>query len=169
MVIECRQAFSRISEVMRIILIILWILISSTTCFEATWKSVDSRETPAWYDKAKVGVLVHFGIHLATIGSEWCWMALQQGMPDLVEFMELTRPPNFTYRDFVSEFKAEFFDAQEWGDLSKEASAKYVILTVKHHGGITLYPCSYSFNWNSIDDGASWVNLQIPLNGQTPQ
>jgi len=51
-------------------------------------------------------------------------------------------------------FKAEEFKPDQWADIFKDAGAKYVILTSKHHEGYTLWPSKESWNWNSVDIGA---------------
>ena len=30
--------------------------------YEPNWKSIDARPLPAWYDQAKVGIFIHFGV-----------------------------------------------------------------------------------------------------------
>lgn len=120
---------------------------------EANWKSLDSRSSPDWYDDAKFGIMIHFGVYSATIGSEWFWMDWRRGMPELVAYVNTNKHPGFTYQDYANEFKAELFDANEWVNIFEEAGARYVVITAKHHDGFTLYPSSFSPNWNSIDIG----------------
>jgi len=31
--------------------------------YEATWTSVDSRPTPAWWSDAKFGIFIHWGVY----------------------------------------------------------------------------------------------------------
>jgi hypothetical protein len=38
------------------------------------WTSLDSRPLPSWYDEAKFGIFVHWGIFsVPAYGSEWFW------------------------------------------------------------------------------------------------
>lgn len=67
--------------------------------------------------------------------------------------MEKHYKPSFSYLDFASEFTAELFNATEWAKLIKQAGAKYVVLTSKHHDGFALWPSTYSGFWNSFDMG----------------
>ncbi|CAG0915163.1 unnamed protein product [Notodromas monacha] len=40
--------------------------------YEPTWESLDSRPIPDWYDKGKIGVMVHWGVYsVPGVGSEW--------------------------------------------------------------------------------------------------
>ena len=48
-------------------------------------------------------------------------------------------PSDFTYADFGSEFKAEFFDPNQWASIINQSGAKYVVLTSKHHEGCKSY------------------------------
>lgn len=125
----------------------------SVNSFEASWDSLDSRALPSWYDEAKIGIMIHFGVYSATVGSEWFWKDWERGMPELVEHVQLTKPPDVTYQDYANEFKAALFDADEWVELFEAAGAKFFVITAKHHDGFTLYPSSYSTNWNSVDVG----------------
>ena len=43
--------------------------------------------------------------------------------------------PDYTYGDFGNEFKAEFFDPNQWAQIINNSGAKYVVLTAKHHEG----------------------------------
>jgi Alpha-L-fucosidase len=39
-----------------------------------TWESLDSRPLPGWYDEAKVGIFLHWGVYsVPSFGSEWFW------------------------------------------------------------------------------------------------
>jgi alpha-L-fucosidase len=39
------------------------------------WKSLDSRPLPTWYDNAKIGIFIHWGVYsVPSFGSEWFWV-----------------------------------------------------------------------------------------------
>ncbi|XP_068195257.1 plasma alpha-L-fucosidase-like [Antennarius striatus] len=123
--------------------------------YEPNWESIDSRPLPDWYDQAKFGIFIHWGVFsVPSFGSEWFWYKwkLEKYEP-YVEFMQKNYPPNFTYQDFAPHFTAEFFDAKQWTDLFVSSGAKYIVLTTKHHEGFTLWGSKYSWNWNAVDVG----------------
>ncbi|XP_005102743.1 alpha-L-fucosidase-like [Aplysia californica] len=123
--------------------------------YEPNWKSIDSRPLPGWYDDAKLGIFIHWGVFsVPSFSSEWFWYNWKViKAPPLVEFMEKNYPPDFTYADFGKEFTAEFFDANQWADMFEKAGAKYVVFVSKHCEGFTNWPSKYSFSWNSMAVG----------------
>lgn len=45
--------------------------------YEPNWKSIDSRPLPDWYDQAKFGIFIHWGVFsVPSFGSEWFWWVL---------------------------------------------------------------------------------------------
>ncbi|XP_010849768.1 PREDICTED: plasma alpha-L-fucosidase [Bison bison bison] len=123
--------------------------------FDPTWESLDARQLPAWFDKAKFGIFIHWGVFsVPSFGSEWFWWYWQkEKIPAYVDFMKNNYPPDFTYEDFGPLFTAKFFDANQWADILQASGAKYVVLTSKHHEGFTLWGSEYSWNWNAVDVG----------------
>ncbi|KAF5278086.1 hypothetical protein FQR65_LT03602 [Abscondita terminalis] len=120
--------------------------------FEPNWASLDKRVIPQWYDDAKIGIFLHWGVYsVPGFGSEWFWKQWKSGDKDCVKFMKQNYPPNFTYQDFAKDFTAEFFDPAAWAKLFQKSGARYVVLTSKHHEGYTMWPSQYSFNWNAQD------------------
>ncbi|XP_025781396.1 tissue alpha-L-fucosidase [Puma concolor] len=119
------------------------------------WQSLDSRPLPEWFDKAKFGVFVHWGVFsVPAWGSEWFWWHWKgEGLPQYEQFMSDNYPPGFSYADFGPQFTARFFNPDSWADLFQAAGAKYVVLTTKHHEGFTNWPSPVSWNWNSKDVG----------------
>ncbi|XP_053431088.1 tissue alpha-L-fucosidase [Nycticebus coucang] len=119
------------------------------------WPSLDSRPLPAWYDEAKFGVFVHWGMFsVPAWGSEWFWWHWKgEGLAQYQRFMNENYPPGFSYADFGPQFTARFFRPEEWASLFQAAGAKYVVLTTKHHEGFTNWPSPVSWNWNSKDVG----------------
>uniref|UniRef100_A0A2K5DRE8 Alpha-L-fucosidase n=1 Tax=Aotus nancymaae TaxID=37293 RepID=A0A2K5DRE8_AOTNA len=119
------------------------------------WPSLDSRPLPAWFDEAKFGVFVHWGVFsVPAWGSEWFWWNWRGvGRPEYQRFMRDNYPPGFSYADFGPQFTSRFFHPEEWADLFQAAGAKYVVLTTKHHEGFTNWPSPVSWNWNSKDVG----------------
>lgn len=123
--------------------------------FEPNWPSLDARPLPAWYDRAKVGIFIHWGVYaVPTIGTEWFWTNWRTtGVPSYVDFMQHNYPPQFTYQQFAPQFTGELFNATEWAALFRDAGAQYVVLTSKHHDGFAMWPSQYSFSWNAGDIG----------------
>lgn len=51
---------------------------SDANKYEATWESLDSRPSPSWYDDAKVGIFLHWGVYaVPSFGTEWFWQNWQ--------------------------------------------------------------------------------------------
>nr|CAD7264897.1 unnamed protein product [Timema shepardi] len=122
--------------------------------YNATWESLDSRPLPPWYDEAKIGIFLHWGVFsIPGFGSEWFWQRWKGNYSEYVEFMDKNYPPGYTYQDFARDFTAEFYNPDDWAELFQSSGAKYVVLTSKHHEGYTLWPSSVSFSWNSVDVG----------------
>ncbi|KAM7452402.1 Tissue alpha-L-fucosidase [Porites harrisoni] len=122
--------------------------------YQPTWESLDSRPLPLWYDEAKFGIFMHWGVYsVPSFGTEWFWYYWKTGNPAFVEFMKKNYPPNFQYTDFAPMFRAEFFDPDVWAQLLAMSGARYVVLTSKHHEGWTNWRSNVSWNWNSVDNG----------------
>ncbi|KAF5277102.1 hypothetical protein FQA39_LY06340 [Lamprigera yunnana] len=122
--------------------------------YEPTWESIDSRPLPSWYDEAKIGIQLHWGVYsVPGFSNEWFWIHWKDQHWHLVDYMQKNYKPGFSYQEFANEFTAEFYDPADWVKLFKEAGAKYVVLTSKHHEGYTMWPSAYSFSWNVGDVG----------------
>ncbi|XP_065842443.1 alpha-L-fucosidase-like isoform X1 [Oscarella lobularis] len=135
--------------------------------FENNWRSLAFRPIPTWFDDAKFGIFIHWGIFsVPSFKTEWYWRRLMEGEPDFVNFhnknfgcsgvqpdkFPCTGPP-FKYGDFAPMFKAEMYDPDAWAAMFKRAGAKYVVLTSKHHEGWCNFPSPQHWNWNSMDVG----------------
>ncbi|XP_014230544.1 alpha-L-fucosidase [Trichogramma pretiosum] len=122
--------------------------------YEPNWNSLDSRPLPSWFDDAKFGIFIHWGVFsVPSFGSEWFWINWKSFVPKYVQFMHKHFEPGFTYQEFAKDFTAEFYNASQWAEIFEASGAKYIVLTSKHHEGYTLWPSKYSFSWNSMDVG----------------
>jgi len=156
---------------MKKVLVLLFCLFSFQihAQFKADWASLDQRQTPAWFEDAKFGIFVHWGIYSVPawatnsnadgFGSgyaEWYWQRLHAPNlkihPEFVAFHEKNYG-KISYQDFARDFKAELFRPDDWADIFEKAGAKYVVLTSKHHEGFTMWPSQESWNWNAVDIG----------------
>ncbi|XP_076812747.1 alpha-L-fucosidase-like [Clavelina lepadiformis] len=132
------------------------------TCFanyQPNWESLDKRPLPEWYDDAKIGIFIHWGVFsVPSYGyrnaGEWFWYRWKiTASPAEAIFMDANYRPDFQYADFAPQFTAEFYNSNAWADLFKASGAGYVVLTSKHHEGYTNWPSVNSWNWNSMDVG----------------
>ena len=135
--------------------------------YEATWQSLDTRPIPAWFEDAKFGIFIHWGLYSVPAWApntgepyadyaEWYWYRLTLDEKDGAPFRQHHRDTygdKFQYQDFVPGFTAEMFDPAQWADIIKASGARYVVLTSKHHEGFALWPSAQSVNWNSVDVG----------------
>jgi len=127
--------------------------------YEATWESLDKRPVPTWFEDAKFGIFIHWGLYsvpgYTAKGqyAEWYAQQINDVNHPARKFHNRVYGENFKYSDFVGMFKAELFDADEWIDLFGKAGAKYMNLVTKHHDGFCMYKTDYAWNWNSYDVG----------------
>ena len=151
-----------------------WSAFAEEPVYEATWESLDSRETPVWFQDAKFGIFIHWGLYSVPSWSpkgtyaEWYWHA-KDGAPRKHEaavarsaavndFHERVYGNDFAYRDFRPFFTCELFDPKQWAQVFKRSGARYVVLTSKHHDGYCLWPSaeaseSFGTPWNSVESG----------------
>lgn len=94
--------------------------------YEPTWESLDTRPLPAWYDQAKVGIFIHWGVYsVPSFGSEWFWTNWRnEKVPTYIDYMNKNFKPGFTYQEFARDFTAEHFDPNGWAQLFEQSGAK---------------------------------------------
>lgn len=115
----------------------------------------DTRPLPAWFDEAKFGVMLHWGVYSVpsyggTGASEWFWKHWKDyHQKDLIHFMTSNYKPGFSYADFARDFTAEFYNPDKWVDIIKDSGAKYVLERCKrilsHESFISLRRSDCSF------------------------
>ena len=132
--------------------------------YQPNWESLGRHEAPAWFNDAKLGVFIHWGVYSVpgwapTQGqygeltreqffrvnpyAEWYMNSMRiPGSPTSEHHRETYGP--LEYAGFLPIFneKVEKWTPEEWGELFAAAGARYVVLTTKHHDGFTLWPSS---------------------------
>jgi alpha-L-fucosidase len=160
---------NRIVSRLFLLMLSLTYFIQGQKMYKPTWESLDSRPTPAWFEDAKLGIFIHWGLYSVPswgptegVGiyekyAEWYWRSLadstRESHPLFKAFHERTYGEKFNYQDFVRYFTCELFEPEEWARILAGSGAKYIVLTSKHHEGFALWPSSYSWNWNAMDAG----------------
>ncbi|GAC1663422.1 MAG: alpha-L-fucosidase [Candidatus Acidiferrum sp.] len=115
--------------------------------FRPDWESLSHYQTPDWFQDAKFGIFIHWGVYsVPAFGNEW--YPRNMYMKDSKEYQHhiATYGPQskFGYKDFIPMFKAEHFDAKEWAQLFKDSGAKYVVPVFEHHDGFAMYDSGLS-------------------------
>ena len=102
-----------------------------------------------WFDHAKLGVFIHYGIY-AVNGVSESWSFYNKYLP---------------YEQYMSQcsgFTAKNFDPKAWLDLIKESGARYTVLTTKHHDGVALWDTKYS-DLNTVKSTAAKRDIVTPF------
>lgn len=84
-----------------------------------------------WFTDAKLGIFIHWGIYSTGRGSE-SW-----------EFHN-RRISHEKYMQQVNEFTAEKYNPAEWVSLINQTGARYVVITSKHHDGVSLWDTKFN-------------------------
>ncbi len=131
--------------------------------FQPTWESIRTHKLPAWYDDAKFGIFVHWGLYSVPAWAtpsgelhkvdwsvwfknnayaEWYLNTLRiEGSPTQEHHWK-TYGKDFDYLDFIPMFNQAIakWDPDAMAALFADVGAQYVVLTSKHHDGFTLWP-----------------------------
>jgi len=123
--------------------------------FRADWESLKTYQVPQWYQDAKFGIFIHWGVYsVPAFGSEWYPRLMYiPGSPEYKHHLETySTQDKFGYKDFIPKFKAENYDPAAWAKLFKESGAKYVVPVFEHHDGFQMYDSALS-DWTAVKMG----------------
>jgi len=135
------------------IFIILATSISAQVPYKPTWESLDTHKMPSWYEDAKIGMSMHWGVYSVPgwaprekgiSYAEWYGYRMHEKGNPTVDYHKENYGENFTYDDFIPKWKAEEYDPSEWAKFAKKMGAKYYFITSKHHDGFCLWPSKYT-------------------------
>jgi len=138
----------------------------------APWQEL-SRDVPAWFRDAKLGIFIHWGAYsvpawaettgeLGTIDdatwfrhnpyAEWYFNTIRfEDSPARAHHRETYG--DAPYDDFLDSWRAEAFDPASWLALFARAGARYVVPTTKHHDGIALWDAPGTATRNTVHRG----------------
>jgi alpha-L-fucosidase len=95
-----------------------------------------------WFQDAKFGVFLHWGLYSELGGS---------GSPGLAEWiMQENKIPADKYERLAQFFNPTQFDADAWVRSFKDAGARYIVITSKHHDGFAMFHSKVS-RYNVVD------------------
>jgi alpha-L-fucosidase len=123
--------------------------------FKANWDSLATYKIPTWYQDAKFGIFIHWGVYsVPAHNGEWYPRKMYQQADEEYKYHQKKYGPltEFGYKDFISEFKAEKFDADQWLSIIKDSGAKYIVPVAEHHDGFSMYDNSYT-RWDATEMG----------------
>lgn len=131
--------------------------------YEPALESLSQHPLPQWHADAKLGIFIHWGLY-----SVPGWAPLMHPTHDFtsqdyirnnpyaewyLNTMRLDGSPtqayhrehygtNYDYYNFAAVFNKDIqkWNPDTWAKVFRDAGAKYVVLTTKHHDGFTLWP-----------------------------
>ncbi len=130
---------------------------------EPNWESLRTHRVPDWYQNAKLGIFIHWGLYsvpawatptgeLGKVPPEQ-WFVHNPYAEWYLNTLRITNSP--TYRHHVETYGKDFdyyqfapmfnratakWDPDSWAKLFHKVGARYVVLTTKHHDGFRLWP-----------------------------
>ena len=135
--------------------------------YEGTWESLRTHRVPVWYDDAKLGVFIHWGLYsvpgwaprvpdiqqlLVKDGpkrmlrenpyAEWYLNSMQIPGGPTQRHHARVYGTDYPYDNFVKTFDDATAGANldAIAELCRASGARYVVLTTKHHDGFALWP-----------------------------
>jgi alpha-L-fucosidase len=131
--------------------------------FTPDWGSLKTHAIPAWYQDAKLGIFIHWGLYSVPAWAppsgelgkvdrakwfyqnpyaEWYLNSIRLKESATWKHHVETYGADFDYYQFGQKFEQQnrAWKADAWASLFQQVGARYVVLTTKHHDGYTLWP-----------------------------
>lgn len=97
-----------------------------------------SQNRTAWFEEARFGMFIHWGLYSA---AEGMWKG--ENLRYLNNYAEWIRYRNRISKDeygaLAQRFVWEKINPEEWVIQAKKAGMKYIIMTAKHHDGVAIW------------------------------
>ena len=123
--------------------------------FRADWAALRGHRDPAWFDDAKFGIFIHWGVYaVPAYANEWYPRNMYaDGTPEHAHQVATYGPlSRHGYKDFIAQFRAEHWHPQAWAALFKQAGARYVVGVAEHSDGFAMYDSKLS-RWTAVQMG----------------
>lgn len=158
--------------------------------YRPTIKSLAGHPLPSWFDDAKFGIFIHWGLYsipaFAPLNAhpdpmapdmmrsnryaEWYENTLKFDDSNTASFHR-THYGDAPYSDFAKPFEAAAaaLPVADWADAFRDSGARYVTLVTKHHDGYLLWPSRhpnpFRSGWQSPTDVVSKVASAVRAAG----
>jgi alpha-L-fucosidase len=101
-------------------------------------EEIDARM--AWWDEAKYGMFIHFGLY-SQLGGVWEGDTIKRYAEWIQANADIAAQE---YALLTATFNPKDFDADFIARTAKEAGMKYIVITTKHHEGFCLWDSEYT-------------------------
>lgn len=101
-----------------------------TNTFGQYTPSSENLENRAWFEKAKLGIFIHWGVYSVLGNGEWVMNNQNIGIDE--------------YNLLPAFFNPIDFDAKSWASLFKKSGAQYITFTSRHHDGFSMWDSKVS-------------------------
>ena len=103
-----------------------------------------------WFDDAKLGIFIHWGIYAVNgLSESWSF------------FNNYTSQENYLKQ--LDGFTAKNYNPQEWVKLIEDSGAKYTVITSKHHDGIALWDTKGDKGISVVKNAAAKKDVLTPF------
>lgn len=92
---------------------------------QTTTKSTNSQSRIEWFNHARFGMFIHWGLYAITAYDMW--------------YYSQEEIPQERYESLFRKFNPVDYHPQEWARIARQAGMKYAVLTAKHHDGFCLW------------------------------
>lgn len=110
----------------------LFLCLFTPLCFsqEKYIPSKDNIQAREWFQDAKFGLFIHWGVYSVLGDGEW---AMNKQNISISEYNKL-----------ATFFNPAYFDADQWVLMAKDAGMKYITITTRHHDGFSMFDSNAS-------------------------
>ncbi|WP_411973811.1 alpha-L-fucosidase [Sphingobacterium sp. Lzh-3] len=127
----------------------LFVLLASA-CLNVSAQNNVSTQKMDWFENAKLGIFIHWGIYSVDgISESWSF------------FNNYINHDNYIKQ--LNGFTAKDYKPKEWAKLIKEAGAKYTVITTKHHDGISMWNTKADKAITTLQDAAAKQDVITPF------
>lgn len=123
--------------------------------FQPNWDSLKAYKIPKWYEDAKFGIFIHWGVY-SVPGFSHEWYPREMYRKDSECFKHHVETygtqDKFGYKDFIPMMAYENYDPDSYAALFKESGAKFVMPVAEHHDGFPMYDSKIT-RWNAANMG----------------
>ncbi|MFD1768879.1 alpha-L-fucosidase [Sphingobacterium suaedae] len=131
-------------------MIMALLLFSGASHVEAQSSKTQEQPKMEWFDDAKLGIFIHWGIYsVQGISESWAF------------FNNYISHENYLKQ--LGGFTAAAYQPKEWVKLIRESGAQYAVITSKHHDGVSLWDSKAPKALTTKKDAAAQRDVLSPF------